>query len=1080
MRITSPVIGRVRPQSQDYAKPIQVAGVSGDAFGADVGKAAAGIGAVGAAFGNQLMDRDTQFERFDALQKQSDFEARVADRTTEVVRTARPDGTDVPGRVLTEIDKEAEAYLNAINPNLREEMKVRVQNVRNNAEQRANQFKNTAQDAYVQQSVLDELSRAKTVTNQDPDQADAAFERLREMINSSQLPPIVKQQQLRMVEVELRKVEGQRRIASGQYNDLNADPAPVIDYTVEKIIQAESSGNPNARANPNNSSATGLAGFTSDTWLETMRRHMPELAAGKIDAELLAMRYDPKLSQQLARALTEDNAKVFRSNGIAATPTNLYLAHFLGVNGAVRALAADPAASVQTFIGAKSLEANKAVFEKVKTQADLVRWASEKMGTAQTAPQTPLELKQDKNGFWVGEGIEYDLSGKVRSLPVSREYVERVVPAVRTIDPGLSIKITSAGQEAGGEKHPFTGKRIGSHRHDVDAKGESGTSDFVLLKNGKPILPEENKELYAKVMEELAARGFTGIGHYKWGIHVGGGSRAAWGPSTTSQDLDPVFKRAIERGWARASDRKVDAFDTDLRYASIPFEDRVLMRQAAQKEVQGLMQQEAQQRQAAQATFVNNLMNGIMDGKIGQKELDGAYQSGMLSDYKQRKAAQDLLDRVNSDTNLAVKGLTKLGAPGAIWDPTSSEDRNMLNAMVRSQKGLERIAVGDKDYFTNGVLPMVQKASDIPTELVGTLLGMVRSNNLQTSLFAVDALSQLQRVDPRAFEQRVPAELQRDVEFFNSRRGTKGDAELMAEINGGTTPEEMMVKETLRKQAKDMLSDKVGGKLVEDKLRSGIIDKFDGWFSRAPTPSSLRWAEEGMLTEARAIFVDEYVREKDVNKAIEATTKLMAINWGISDVNEKKVLMKHPPEKVGYKPLGGDFKWITESVRSELKLAPEEKFELLSDRQTENEVERFRRSSTAAPPSYMVVVTDKNGKAGLRMKNLPDGREVPFRMNFKPTPEMMSYLIDREDNAHKLSVQEQEVRELRGFVLMEDYNNLDPSARRELRQQLEVKEAELNRLRGIKLNDPRREKERQEEERLRKLGEQSTFPSMRN
>lgn len=143
-------------------------------------------------------------------------------------------------------------------------------------------------------------------------------------------------------------------------------------------------------------------------------------------------------------------------------------------------------------------------------------------------------------------GVDYGSLGNTRRLPLSEDYLKRVMSAVKATDPDLTISVSSAGQVPKGQKGP----RTGSERHDVDHTGHGGTSDFVLVRNGKPIKPGEDKALYARFFQNAAAAGFTGMGHYAWGVHVGGGSKAMWGPSTSSSDLDPLFKQAIEAGWS--------------------------------------------------------------------------------------------------------------------------------------------------------------------------------------------------------------------------------------------------------------------------------------------------------------------------------------------------------------------------------------------------------------------------------------------------------------------------------------------------------------------------------------------------
>lgn len=142
-------------------------------------------------------------------------------------------------------------------------------------------------------------------------------------------------------------------------------------------------------------------------------------------------------------------------------------------------------------------------------------------------------------------GVNYRL-GPTRQLPVSGDYLTQLMDAVKRTDPNLTIDITSAGQVPVGTPGP----RTGSDRHDIDHSGHSHTSDLVLVRDGKPIRPGEDKELYARFLQNAAAAGFQGIGHYDWGVHVGGGSQAKWGPTTGGNSIDPIFAQAIDAGWA--------------------------------------------------------------------------------------------------------------------------------------------------------------------------------------------------------------------------------------------------------------------------------------------------------------------------------------------------------------------------------------------------------------------------------------------------------------------------------------------------------------------------------------------------
>jgi hypothetical protein len=152
---------------------------------------------------------------------------------------------------------------------------------------------------------------------------------------------------------------------------------------IDSIIGAESGGNPNAR-NPN-SSATGAGQFINSTWLDTIKTARPDLAQGKSDEELLALRTDPQLSRQMTEAYAAQNGAILSKAGHPVTPGNTYLSHFAGPQGAVSVLNADPSAPVASVMGPAAMKANP--FLQGMTVGDLRAWADRKMGGAQPAPQ---------------------------------------------------------------------------------------------------------------------------------------------------------------------------------------------------------------------------------------------------------------------------------------------------------------------------------------------------------------------------------------------------------------------------------------------------------------------------------------------------------------------------------------------------------------------------------------------------------------------------------------------------------------------------------------------------------------------
>ena len=154
---------------------------------------------------------------------------------------------------------------------------------------------------------------------------------------------------------------------------------------IDSIIGVESGGNPNA-TNPN-SSASGLGQFIDSTFLATLKSARPDLAQGKTDQEILALKTDPQLSREMTEAYANQNQAILSKAGVPVTPGSTYLAHFAGPGGAVKVLQADPNAPVGDVLGPAVVKANP--FLANMTAKDLQAWADRKMGGAAPAP-TPV------------------------------------------------------------------------------------------------------------------------------------------------------------------------------------------------------------------------------------------------------------------------------------------------------------------------------------------------------------------------------------------------------------------------------------------------------------------------------------------------------------------------------------------------------------------------------------------------------------------------------------------------------------------------------------------------------------------
>lgn len=146
---------------------------------------------------------------------------------------------------------------------------------------------------------------------------------------------------------------------------VQADDPQTIDAA---IVQLESAGVDTATATT--SSATGAGQFVKSTWLQVIRKHRPDLAEGKTDEEILALRTDGALSREMVAAYRRDNTAILQANGVQTTAENVYAAHHFGPGGAVAFARASGDTPMSEILTAGQMRANP--YLQGKTKAEVI------------------------------------------------------------------------------------------------------------------------------------------------------------------------------------------------------------------------------------------------------------------------------------------------------------------------------------------------------------------------------------------------------------------------------------------------------------------------------------------------------------------------------------------------------------------------------------------------------------------------------------------------------------------------------------------------------------------------------------
>jgi len=191
----------------------------------------------------------------------------------------------------------------------------------------------------------------------------------------------------------------------------------------------ESGLDPQARART--SSARGLYQFTGSTWLRTLDRHGADFGLDTSGAahdpgsraQWLALRQDPQVSALMAGELANDNRNyLYGVLGRDPDNTELYLAHFLGPDAAVRflsALSSDPAQSAAALLP-RAAPANRAIFfngaapRSVGEVMDLLR---NRLDTAMTGLGPGHAVPADAGSF-----VPHTANPAVSGGPIAREF----------------------------------------------------------------------------------------------------------------------------------------------------------------------------------------------------------------------------------------------------------------------------------------------------------------------------------------------------------------------------------------------------------------------------------------------------------------------------------------------------------------------------------------------------------------------------------------------------------------------------------------------------------------------------------
>jgi hypothetical protein len=161
---------------------------------------------------------------------------------------------------------------------------------------------------------------------------------------------------------------------------LGIGKAPTGTY-MEKMIGAESGGQNIANASGPGGRPTSSAFGIGQMLKGTFEGLAKNAGAGNPLRGKTFEDYkgDINLQKEALKQFTDENTRMLTDAGIKITDASLYLAHFLGPSGAVRALTAGDRAPISSIVSPDAMRANPHL-QNMRTVSDLKNWADQKMG----------------------------------------------------------------------------------------------------------------------------------------------------------------------------------------------------------------------------------------------------------------------------------------------------------------------------------------------------------------------------------------------------------------------------------------------------------------------------------------------------------------------------------------------------------------------------------------------------------------------------------------------------------------------------------------------------------------------------
>lgn len=333
--------------------------------------------------------------------------------------------------------------------------------------------------------------------------------------------------------------------------------------------------------------------------------------------------------------------------------------------------------------------------------------------------------------------------------------------------------------------------------------------------------------------------------------------------------------------------------------------------------------------------WYNNFLNSLQDGKLGQADLDAAYQNGQITDFDERQKAQNILDEKNKkNEDLARFGV--MLRSGQKFNPYDKDAQKAVDAgfqkavefSVKSGMSADPFTIALRAWQRTGILP-TQGAVMIRGGLIGTdpkqvaAAASVASNMLKQNPNAFAGVEGGEEIGKAAANYtHYVDDLGLSADEAAQKIATMNSPEYQAKIKADEPARNKFITSIVGNNAQG--SARVEAVDIDKIINDQVLGK-PGFASKALGAISLGYIKpprgafsQTQKEEARQTYLELALQAYDKNPDPEAAKAYAARQMGRFYGVEGNRIIKYPPSKA-YPEIMGSRDYIYDQAKALIK-----------------------------------------------------------------------------------------------------------------------------------------------------------------